>query len=75
MPSCDIDDWGSGFDVSMTTVGANNNTSSSQQAGDDSTRIKEESLVFEGLPQAAADIAVRLDTLSQTLQASVTKQL
>ncbi|XP_031656862.1 uncharacterized protein LOC109883188 isoform X2 [Oncorhynchus kisutch] len=38
-------------------------------------KIKEESLAFEGLFQAAADIAMRLDTLSQTLHASFTKQL
>eukprot|EP00063_Salmo_salar_P086850 XP_014061685.1 PREDICTED: uncharacterized protein LOC106608326 isoform X2 [Salmo salar] len=38
-------------------------------------KIKEESLTFEGLFQAAADIAKGLDTLSQTLHASFTKQL
>ncbi|CAB1339767.1 unnamed protein product, partial [Coregonus sp. 'balchen'] len=37
--------------------------------------IKEESLAFEGLLQATADIAMRLDSLSQTLHASFTKQL
>ncbi|XP_041725998.1 uncharacterized protein si:ch211-142k18.1 isoform X1 [Coregonus clupeaformis] len=38
-------------------------------------KIKEESLAFEGLLQATADIAMRLDSLSQTLHASFTKQL
>ncbi|XP_041725999.1 uncharacterized protein si:ch211-142k18.1 isoform X2 [Coregonus clupeaformis] len=147
--SGDSADWGSGFDISMTTLGTNNNTSSSQEPGDYPAgsetetgeswvktppptspppppkpvlhyepepdecsvhfreeqqscngvvqkvvedldgqlegdvlealagilKIKEESLAFEGLLQATADIAMRLDSLSQTLHASFTKQL